>query len=148
MDDLLTTTIEAVFRRESGRVIASLLGVSSSFDLAEEAMQDAFSIYKRYPVLGVGMGNYGVVTTVQKTAQNQYPIVNNQYLETLTELGPVGLLLFFVLLIMVMLKLIKMALRKDEVSWYAVAQRYYPASQIANQAIDRLSKTILAKSSL
>ena len=31
-------------------------------------------------------------------------------------------------------------------SWYAVAQRYYPASQIANQAIDRISKTILAKS--
>jgi tetratricopeptide (TPR) repeat protein len=31
-------------------------------------------------------------------------------------------------------------------SWYAVAQRYYPASQIANQAIDRISKMILAKS--
>lgn len=33
-------------------------------------------------------------------------------------------------------------------SWYAVAQRYYPASQIANQAIDRISKTILAKSGI
>jgi len=33
-------------------------------------------------------------------------------------------------------------------SWYAVAQRAYPASQIANEAIDRLSKGILAKSSL
>jgi hypothetical protein len=33
-------------------------------------------------------------------------------------------------------------------SWYAVAQRYYPASQIANQAIDRLSKAILVKASL
>lgn len=32
-------------------------------------------------------------------------------------------------------------------SWYAVAQRAYPASQIANQAIDRISKGILAKSS-
>jgi tetratricopeptide (TPR) repeat protein len=31
-------------------------------------------------------------------------------------------------------------------SWYAVAQRLYPASQIANQAIDRISKAILAKS--
>jgi hypothetical protein len=31
-------------------------------------------------------------------------------------------------------------------SWYAIAQRYYPASQIANQGIDRISKTILAKS--
>jgi len=33
-------------------------------------------------------------------------------------------------------------------SWYAIAQRSYPASQMANQAIDRLSKAILAKSSL
>jgi tetratricopeptide (TPR) repeat protein len=31
-------------------------------------------------------------------------------------------------------------------SWYAIAQRYYPASQIANEAIDRISKAILAKS--
>ena len=29
-------------------------------------------------------------------------------------------------------------------SWYAIAQRNYPASEIANQAIDRLSKAILA----
>ncbi len=33
-------------------------------------------------------------------------------------------------------------------TWYAIAQRYYPASQIANQAIDRISKAILAKSSI
>jgi lipopolysaccharide biosynthesis regulator YciM len=31
-------------------------------------------------------------------------------------------------------------------SWYAVAQRRYPASEIANQAIDRITKLILAKS--
>ena len=36
-------TIETVFRRESGRIIASLIRVSRSFDLAEEAMQDAFA---------------------------------------------------------------------------------------------------------
>lgn len=33
-------------------------------------------------------------------------------------------------------------------SWYAIAQRSYPASQIANQGIDRLSKAILAKAAL
>jgi hypothetical protein len=33
-------------------------------------------------------------------------------------------------------------------SWYAVAQRDYPASQIANQAIDRISKAILVKAGL
>ena len=28
-------------------------------------------------------------------------------------------------------------------TWYAVAQRYYPASTMANEAIERLSKKIL-----
>lgn len=37
------STIEAIFRRESGRIIASLIRASRSFDLAEEAMQDAFT---------------------------------------------------------------------------------------------------------
>lgn len=36
-------TIESIFRRESGRIIASLIRVSQSFDLAEEALQDAFA---------------------------------------------------------------------------------------------------------
>ena len=30
-------------------------------------------------------------------------------------------------------------------TWYAIAQRYYPASTIANQAIERVSKQILVK---
>ncbi|MCU1305795.1 MAG: polymerase subunit sigma-24 [Acidobacteriaceae bacterium] len=42
MDDLRATA-EAVFRQESGRIIAGLIRVSHSFDLAEEAMQDAFA---------------------------------------------------------------------------------------------------------
>lgn len=41
--DELRATIEAVFRRESGRIIAGLIRVSHSFELAEEAMQDAFA---------------------------------------------------------------------------------------------------------
>jgi RNA polymerase sigma-70 factor, ECF subfamily len=36
-------TVESVFRSESGRIIAGLIRVSRSFDLAEEAMQDAFA---------------------------------------------------------------------------------------------------------
>jgi RNA polymerase sigma-70 factor, ECF subfamily len=39
----LRSTIEAVFRQESGRIIAGLIRISGSFDLAEEAMQDAFA---------------------------------------------------------------------------------------------------------
>src|SRR5277367_6501661 len=35
--------VETVFREESGRIIASLIRFSGSFDLAEEAMQDALA---------------------------------------------------------------------------------------------------------
>src|SRR5271155_5605919 len=42
MDDHLST-VESVFRSESGRIIAGLIRISYSFDLAEEAMQDAFA---------------------------------------------------------------------------------------------------------
>src|SRR6266550_5760675 len=38
-----TTVIESVFRQESGRIIATLIRLSGSFDLAEEAMQEAFT---------------------------------------------------------------------------------------------------------
>ena len=34
----LRSAVEQVFRRESGRIIAGLIRVSQSFDLAEEAM--------------------------------------------------------------------------------------------------------------
>src|SRR5215472_1546508 len=35
--------IESVFRQESGRIIATLIRIAGSFDLAEEAMQEAFA---------------------------------------------------------------------------------------------------------
>src|SRR5215813_3962800 len=34
---------ESVFRQESGRIIATLIRISGSFDRAEEAMQEAFA---------------------------------------------------------------------------------------------------------
>ena len=45
-DDARAThaSIEAVFREQSGRIIASLIRISGSFDLAEEAMQEAFAV--------------------------------------------------------------------------------------------------------
>ncbi|HXJ93991.1 MAG TPA: RNA polymerase sigma factor [Terriglobia bacterium] len=53
MDDL-HTAVESVFRREAGRIIAGLIRASGSFDLAEEAMQDAFAAaLARWPAQGV-----------------------------------------------------------------------------------------------
>src|SRR6266403_2556034 len=39
---------EAVFRREHGRIIASLIRLCGSFDPAEEAMQEAFAAALRH----------------------------------------------------------------------------------------------------
>jgi len=41
-------SLEAVFRREHGRIIASLIRLCGSFDRAEEAMQEAFAAALRY----------------------------------------------------------------------------------------------------
>jgi RNA polymerase sigma-70 factor (ECF subfamily) len=46
--------VESVFRRESGRIIATLIRVAGSFDRAEEAMQEAFaSAVASWPAKGV-----------------------------------------------------------------------------------------------
>src|ERR1700758_1341027 len=45
---------ESVFRQESGRIIASLIRISGSFDRAEEAMQESFaSALASWPLKGV-----------------------------------------------------------------------------------------------
>ncbi|MGA8037520.1 MAG: RNA polymerase sigma factor [Candidatus Acidiferrales bacterium] len=50
----LKFTAERVFREESGRILASLIRISGSFDRAEEAMQEAFaSALVHWPERGV-----------------------------------------------------------------------------------------------
>lgn len=52
--DEIRSTAEAIFRRESGRIIATLIRISGSFDLAEEAMQEAFAAaLATWPVKGL-----------------------------------------------------------------------------------------------
>lgn len=67
---------------------------SSSVTPRIAALRDGIKVFQGHPVLGVGLGNYGEVTEVQKTAENQHPIVNNEYLEVLAELGVIGGLAF------------------------------------------------------
>jgi RNA polymerase sigma-70 factor (ECF subfamily) len=48
------TVVEDVFRQESGRIIATLIRLAGSFDLAEEAMQEAFATaLQSWPEKGV-----------------------------------------------------------------------------------------------
>jgi RNA polymerase sigma-70 factor (ECF subfamily) len=55
---------ESVFRAQSGRIIATLIRISGSFDLAEEAMQEAFaSALARWPESGIPDNPAAWITT-------------------------------------------------------------------------------------
>jgi RNA polymerase sigma-70 factor, ECF subfamily len=55
---------EAVFREESGRIVATLIRISGSFDRAEEAMQEAFAAaLARWPEHGIPANPAAWVTT-------------------------------------------------------------------------------------
>ena len=55
---------ETVFRQESGRILATLIRMSGSFDRAEEAMQEAFaSALASWPELGIPQNPAAWITT-------------------------------------------------------------------------------------
>src|SRR2546426_11448351 len=55
---------ESVFRAESGRIIATLIRISGSFDRAEEAMQEAFaSALTSWPERGIPQNPAAWITT-------------------------------------------------------------------------------------
>ena len=50
----IAQTIERIYRAESGRILASLIGLLGDFELAEEALQDAITTaLERWPSDGV-----------------------------------------------------------------------------------------------
>lgn len=60
-------TIEHTFREESGRILASLIRACGDFDLAEEAMQDAFAVaLDRWPTDGIPDNPAAWITTTAR----------------------------------------------------------------------------------
>jgi RNA polymerase sigma-70 factor (ECF subfamily) len=63
----LTAAVEQVFRGERARVLASLIGVLGDFDLAEDALQDAFAVaLERWPRNGTPANPAGWLVAVAK----------------------------------------------------------------------------------
>jgi RNA polymerase sigma-70 factor (ECF subfamily) len=63
MDDVKAAA-ESVFRQQSGRITATLIRISGSFDLAEEALQEAFAAaLKRWPETGIPDNPAAWITT-------------------------------------------------------------------------------------
>lgn len=61
------TTIEQTFREASGRVLATLIGVCKDFELAEEAMQDAFTVaLQRWQAEGLPENPAAWITTTAR----------------------------------------------------------------------------------
>jgi RNA polymerase sigma-70 factor (ECF subfamily) len=55
---------ESVFREQSGRIMATLIAISRSFDLAEEALQEAFAAaLVSWPVKGAPDNPAAWITT-------------------------------------------------------------------------------------
>src|SRR6266511_3718649 len=65
--------VEAVFRQEHGRIIAALIRYFGDFDVAEEALQDAFAAaLDRWPQDGIPDNPAAWITTAAKrTAINR-----------------------------------------------------------------------------
>src|SRR5215471_7792344 len=63
--DTANATLDRIFREEYGRIIATLIRISGSFDLAEESLQEAFAIASaRWPVEGTPRNPGAWLTTV------------------------------------------------------------------------------------
>ena len=63
--DTTNATLDRIFREEYGRIIATLIRISGSFDLAEESLQEAFAIASaRWPVEGTPRNPGAWLTTV------------------------------------------------------------------------------------
>src|SRR4051812_10555352 len=73
MSDLPISEIERVFRAEYGRAVAVLVRVFGDVDLAEEAVQDAFTTaVQRWPSTGLPPSPAGwIITTARNRAIDQ-----------------------------------------------------------------------------
>src|SRR5262249_46224121 len=61
--------VEAVFREEHGRVLAALIRVLGDFELAEDALQDAYArALERWPVEGEPRNPAGWIVTTARNA--------------------------------------------------------------------------------
>jgi RNA polymerase sigma-70 factor, ECF subfamily len=59
--------VDRVFRRESGRAVATLIRITGDFDLAEEAVQDAFeTALRRWPDEGIPRNPGAWITTAAR----------------------------------------------------------------------------------
>lgn len=84
-----------------GHVLLKDFSTGESVQGRLQAFDSAFNMFRKNPVFGVGLGNYGPIVTSQPSAPppSGWPIVNNEYIEILAETGLVGIITFSLILI-------------------------------------------------
>jgi len=92
--------------------VANFLG-GSSFRERKETITLAWQAFKENPILGLGIGGFGPYAKIHLPwwQQNEWKIVNNEYLEILAETGILGFISFIVLIAIIIYK-----------SWQTISQ--------------------------
>lgn len=70
------------------------------------AYEGALQIFSKHRLTGIGIGNYGpyVAKFPEQTPKTGWAVVNNEYIEVLTETGIIGLSTFVILILVLLLK--------------------------------------------
>ncbi|MFA5069680.1 MAG: O-antigen ligase family protein [Patescibacteria group bacterium] len=91
----LTGDFSLYFEKFSTQVTGIFTG--ASYTDRADTINQAWALFKTHPYLGVGTGNFGpeVAWYALVTPEKGWLIVNNEFLEILTETGIFGLLAFF-----------------------------------------------------
>ena len=83
--------VDRLFRRESGRAVATLIRVLGDFDLAEEAVQDAFVVaLERWPRDGVPAQPGGWIVATARNGAIDRLRRSRRYEQKLAELAALG----------------------------------------------------------
>jgi len=88
-----------------------------------QAIDRALDAWYRAPVLGIGLGSYGLWELEDRGEvhlADYYPVVNNQYLETLAETGVIGLIILSIFIIVIFWRSIK--------AWFATSDTFLRAT--------------------
>lgn len=90
--------------------------VGASYAERVQTFFEARRLFEERPWLGSGPGSFGPSVAPHPLIQseNGWKIVNNEYLELLAENGVLGLLLFVIMMIIVLIRTLKAALRSQD----------------------------------
>lgn len=70
-------------------------------------LRAAWEMWQESPILGIGLGNYGPKLLHFPDHADDYPIVNNEYVELLTETGVIGLLTFVFIILFLLVRSVR-----------------------------------------